>query len=80
MSQEEKHEVLTVKETTLTGDTIFRRISARITGLFDWRQTHIVGGERGHIEITGNYQCSCGALVNVRDRKAKRHHPKGHKR
>ena len=82
MSEEKKApEQLTVKETTLTGESITRRIAARITGIFDWAKTKNVAGSRGHIEVSQSYYCKCGKAVNVRDRRAKRYHSpkiKGH--
>jgi len=71
---------LTVKEKTLTGDTITRRIAARITGIFDWAsKSKGLRGDRGHIEVSQSFYCKCGKAVNGRDRRAKRYHQgKGH--
>ena len=78
--QDKQEEILNYKEKTLTGDSIVRRITAKISGVFNWTKPN--AGSRGpHIERTQSYYCKCGKAINVRDRRAKRMHSpkiKGH--
>ena len=69
MTEEKEDAPLTYDERMPSGEIVKRPLAVRLAGMFTRS-----GVSEGKIVRTKSYVCRCGAVVNARDRKAKRYH------